>query len=208
MELSERAKTLLAEVSGRMTASPIETERTLLRPFEAADFPDYFEYAVQKEQQRLSGNAEVNTEAEAREVFAFLSERETHPPLCFAFVYKPENRVVGNFSISVHRFLEQDESLRDRRGVSLSFVLNEKYQRRDLMTELLSRALDCFLGEYGLDYVNCGFFAFNEGSRRLQEKAGMHYHSEHVYPNGNIPVVEMILFREEYEGRKHDCKHL
>ncbi len=202
MELSERAKTLLAEVSGRMTASPIETERTLLRPFEAADFPDYFEYAVQKEQQRLSGNPAIATEAEAREVFAFLSERETHPPLSFAVVYKPEGRVVGNFSISVHPFLESDEGLMDKRGVSLSFVLTENYQRRGLMTELLSRVLDVFLGAYGLDYVNCGFFEFNEGSRRLQEKAGMHYYTEHVYPDGNIPVVETILFREEYEERK------
>ncbi len=202
MELSERAKLLLAEVSGRMTASPIETERTLLRPFEAADFPDFFEYAVQKEQQRLSGNPAITTEAEAREVFAFLSERETHPPLSFAVVYKPENRVVGNLSISVHPFLETDEALADMRGVSLSFVLNENYQRRGLMTELLRRVLDVFLGVYGLDYVNCGFFEFNEGSRRLQEKAGMRCYTAHLYPNGNIPVVEMILFREEYEERK------
>ncbi len=209
MQLSARAKQLLAEVSARMTSVPVETERLFLRPFEEADFSDYFEYAVQREQQRLSGNPVVSTEAEAREVFAFLSERETHPPTSFAIVYKPESRVVGNFSISVHPFLETDEALACKRGVSLSFVLNERYQRRGLMTELLARVLDVFLGAYGLDYVNCGYFAFNEGSRRLQEKVGMRHYSEHIYPNGNIPVVEMILFREEYEERKaHDRERL
>ena len=203
MELSERAKLLLAEVSAWMIAAPVETARLLLRPFEEADFPDYFEYAAQKELQRLSASPEVTTEAEAREVFdRFLPEKCGHPPTHFAVVFKPEAKVVGCFSIGFYPFLETDEALADKRGVSLSFVLNENYQRRGLMTELLKRAFDLLLGEHGLDYVNCGYFEFNEGSRRLQEKVGMRHYMEHVFPDGNIRTLEMILFREEYEKRR------
>ena len=210
MELPERAKAVLTEVSGLMTAEPVETARLLLRPFVESDFPDYFEYAVQPEQQRLSGNPAISTEAEAREAFdGFLPEKCGHPPTHFAVVFKPEGKVVGNFTIGYYPFLQKDESLAGKRGVSLSFVLNENYQRRGLMTELLSRALDYLLGEHGLDFVNCGFFEFNEGSRRLQEKVGMRHYTEHIYPNGNIRTQEMILFREEYEERRaHDSQRI
>jgi ribosomal-protein-alanine N-acetyltransferase len=202
VQLSDFSRETLTRVSGWMTADPLETDRLVLRPFEEAAFPDIFEYAVQKEQQRLSGNPAVSTEADAREVFAFLSERRAHPPTTFAVVLRGTGKVIGNFSISVHPFLEADEALRDRRGVSLSFVLNERFQRRGYMTELLTRALDYYLGEHDLDYVNCGYFEFNEGSRRLQHKVGMRYYTEHIFPNGNIRVEEMILSREEYEARK------
>ena len=202
MELSEQAKETLSAVSAWMTVSPIETPRLKLRPFVEADFPDYFEYAVQKEQQRLSGNAEVRTEAEAREVFDFfLEQNRAHPPTYFAIVFRQTGKVIGNFSISLYPFIEADETLRGKRGVSLSFVLNENYQKQGLMTELLTRALAYYLGEHDLDYVNCGYFEFNEGSRRLQPKVGMRDYMDHVYPKGNIRTEEMILFREEWRRR-------
>ena len=203
MELSDFSRETLSLVSGWMTAEPIETARLRLRPLEEADFPDYFEYAVQPEQQRLSGNPAVKTEAEAREVFDHaLGQNAAHPPTYFAIVLRETGKVIGNYTIGVYPFIQTDEALRGKRGVSLSFVLNERYQRRGYMTELLSRALDYYLGERHLDYVNCGYFEFNEGSRRLQQKVGMRYYMEHVYPRGNIRTEEMILFREEYEARR------
>ncbi len=208
MRLSKRAKEILSTVSGWMTDEPIETARLMLRPFDEADFPDYFEYAVQPEQQRLSGNAEVRDAAEAREVFdSFLQENSLHPPTYFAIVLRETGKVIGNFSLSLYPFIEADKTLAAKRGVSLSFVLNENYQKQGFMTELLTRVLACYLGEHDLDYVNCGYFEFNEGSRRLQKKVGMRYYMEHVYPKGNIRTEEMILFREEWR-QQHDCKRL
>ncbi len=199
MELSERAKLLLTEISGWMTAAPVETARLRLRPFEETDFPDYFEYAVQKELQRLSGNPEVRTEAEAREVFdRYLPEKCGHPPTHFAIIFQSSGKVIGCFSIGFYPFLATDNTLQNKRGVSLSFVLNEDYQRRGLMTELLKRAFDFLLFEHDLDFVNCGYFEFNEGSRRLQEKVGMRPYMEHVYPEGSIRTLERILCREDY----------
>ncbi len=207
MRLSDFSRETLTRVSGWLTADPLETERLVLRPFAEADFPDFFEYAVQKEQQRLSGNPAVSTEAEAREVFAFLSERGAHPPTTFAVVLRETGKVIGNFSLSLYPFIEADKTLAAKRGVSLSFVLNENYQKKGFMTELLTSVLACYLGEHDLDYVNCGYFEFNEGSRRLQKKVGMRYYMEHVYPKGNIRTEEMILFREEWR-QQHDCKRL
>ena len=40
----------------------IQTERIRLRPFVEEDFLNFFEYIIQKEQQRLSGNPRISTE--------------------------------------------------------------------------------------------------------------------------------------------------
>ena len=197
--MRERDKALLTEVSAWLCAAPIETERLRLRQFREADFPDYFAYAVQKEQQRLSGNAQVRTEAEAREMFASFFPAD-HPPLQFALAVRERDRVIGNFSVGIYPFLEGRGEVQGKRGVSLSFVLNEDWQRRGLMTELLRRMLDFFLREHDLDYVNCGYFEFNEGSRRLMEKLGMRHWFGHIFPEGDIPTEEMILWREDWNA--------
>ena len=197
--LTEEQKELLAAVSARMVAEPIETPRVLLRPFREDDFADFFEFAAQRELQRLSGNPPVSTEAEAREAFAGHFTPE-HPPLSFAIAHKADGKVIGAFSVAVHPLLCHDEALQNRRGITLSFVLHEAYQRRGIVTELLRAALAWYFEKTDLEYVNTGYFTFNEGSRRVQEKVGMRYYRDHVYdPEGRkIPTREMILFREEY----------
>ena len=195
--MRDRDRAVLAQLSDRICAGAAESARLRLRPFREADFPDYFAYAVQPEQQRLSGNAVVRTEAEAREVFESFFPTD-HPPLQFAVALRETDRVIGNFSIGVYPFLETREDAAEKRGVSLSFVLNENFQRRGLMTELLERMLDFFLREQGLDFVNCGYFSFNTGSCRLMEKVGMRHWFSHVYPREDIPTEEMIAWREEW----------
>ena len=124
-----------------------------------------------------------------------------HPPLTFAIVLKEEDRVVGNFSLGYSPFQDADPRLAERRGLALSFVLNEDYWRRGLMTELLRAALDWVFRETDLDFVNTGYFVFNEGSRRVQEKAGMPLFGSFVFERDGkrIPTRECVLFREEWE---------
>ena len=199
----EKAKAILAAASQALQRSGLETERMRLRLFEEADFPDFCAYILQKEQQRLSGNEEIETVAQARELFDWLLHPH-HPPLSFAIVLKEEGRVVGNFSLGYSPFLDSDPRLADKRGLSLSFVLNEDYWRRGLMTELLRAALDWVFRETDLDFVNTGYFVFNEGSRRVQDKAGMPPFGSFVFERDGkrIPTEERVLFREEWEKEK------
>lgn len=198
----EKAKAILAAASQALQRSGLETERLRLRLFEEADFPDFCAYILQKEQQRLSGNEEIETVAEARELFDWLLHPQ-HPPLSFAIVLKDEGLVVGNFSLGYSPFLDSDPRLSDKRGLSLSFVLNEDYWRRGLMTELLCAALDWVFRETDLDFVNTGYFVFNEGSRRVQDKAGMPSFGSFVFERDGkrIPTEERVLFREDWETK-------
>ena len=201
----EKAKAILAAASQALQRSGLETERLRLRLFREEDFPDFCAYILQKEQQRLSGNEEIDNEDEARELFDWLLHPR-HPPLHFAIVLKEEDRVVGNFSLGYSPFLDADPRLAERRGLALSFVLNEDYWRRGLMTELLRAALDWVFRETDLDFVNTGYFVFNEGSRRVQDKAGMPPFGSFVFERDGkrIPTEERVLFREDWEAKNEN----
>ena len=127
--------------------------------------------------------------------------RRPTPPRCFAVVLKGENKVIGNLSIGPYPFLENDPVLRELRGVTLSYVLNENYWRRGLMTELLRALYPVFFEKGDLAYLQSGCFDFNEASAALQRKLGMRLWTEAEFEwNGEtVHTKEMILFREEFE---------
>ena len=176
----EKAKAILAAASQALQRSGLETERLRLRLFREEDFPDL-------------------------ELFDWLLHPQ-HPPLHFAIVLKEEDWVVGNFSLGYSPFLDADPRLAARRGLALSFVLNEDYWRRGLMTELLRAALDWVFRETDLDFVNTGYFVFNEGSRRVQDKAGMPPFGSFVFERDGkrIPTEERVLFREDWEAKNEN----
>ena len=201
MRYDETAKQVIEELLALLTSEPVETPRLRLRPFRETDLPDLYEYLSQTEQRRLSGNCVVDTLDDARAVLDRILDPD-RPPHSFAVVLKSEDRVIGNLSIGRYPFLDSDPILRDLRGVSLSYVLNENYWRRGLMTELL-RAVYPVLFEKGeLDYVQSGYFDFNAASAALQRKLGMRPWSEGAFEqNGEtIRTREMVLFRADYEA--------
>ena len=199
MELDHQTKQTLAEVSALLVAHPIETPRLLLRPFRQSDLEDLYEYLSQKEQQRLAGNVRVDTLADAQACLDHILD-PSHPPLCFAIVRKQTQKVVGNLSIGRYPCVDRDEAVKRLRGVSLSYVLNERFWRQGIMTELL-RAVYPFLFEQAkLDYIQSGYFDFNEASAALQRKLGMKLwtEDEFEYEGQRFRTKEMILFRDEY----------
>lgn len=196
---NEMVQKTLSTVSAAMIQNPIQTKRIHIRPFSKPDFADYYIFATDQEQQRLSGNPELSTEAEVQSSFEGLLS-PSHPPLSFAIEYKPERKVIGCFSIGIYPFIVQDQRFDTKRGVSLSYSLSRAYWKRGLMTEVLLAAVPFFFENADLDFINSGYFEFNEGSRKLHEKCGFHYYMDHIYRNGGkeIPTHEMILLREDY----------
>jgi RimJ/RimL family protein N-acetyltransferase len=98
--------------------------------------------------------------------------------------------------------------MRAMRGVSLSYVLNENYWRRGLMSEVL-RELYAVLFEKGkLEYINSGYFAFNTASAALQQKLGMKPWLEHIVERDGeqIPTKEMLLWRADWEAEQQAAK--
>lgn len=199
----DAAKQVIKELSALLTAEPVETPRLLLRPFRDSDLADLYEYLAQKKQQRLAGNTPCDSPDDARMTLEYILGAE-HPQAYFAIVLKDENKVIGNLTFNPYPFLEQDEILRTLRGVTLSYILNEKYWRRGLMTELLRAVYPILFEKAGLDYFQSGYFVFNEASAALQRKLGMRLWAEERFEMNGIPYEtrEMILFRDGYECPK------
>ena len=198
MEHGKQGQTVLHELRGIFTEQPLRTSRLLLRSFRDSDLPELYEYLSQKEQQRLAGNTPVDSLDDAREVLNWFLAPAV-PQIYLAIVLTEENKLIGNLTMGNYPFLDSDPVLRTLRGVSLSYVLNENYWRRGLMTELL-RAVYPILFEKGrLDYIQSGYFPFNQASGALQRKLGMRLWTKGSFEqNGQrIETREMILFREE-----------
>ena len=198
MDGNEKNESVLREISALLKSEPVETERLLLRPFRRSDLEDLYEYLSQKEQQRLAGNTPVESLEDAREVLEWFLNPAIYLGY-FAIVLRKENKVIGNFTVGEYPFLDQDELLRKLRGVSLSYVLNENYWRRGLMTELLRSVYPVLFEKGKLDYIQSGYFDFNTASAGLQKKLGMQLWTEGVFEqNGErIKTKEMILFRRD-----------
>ena len=175
----------------------IETERLLLRPFEEADFADFYAYVSDRELCRSIGWNIIVDEASARKVFAGIVQRQE-----FALVLKSTGRVIGNFTANApHPGIRQDERLTGMKGVSLSFAVSAQHQRKGYISEALRSGIDVLFRYAHVDYINCGYFDFNTASAAVQKKFGFRYFSTHEFtPKGGTPVtvIENILTREEY----------
>ena len=196
-------KNLLAEISGRMVREPISTTRVLLRPFRRSDLMDFYAYASQKEQQRLSGNCSCDCLEDAEAGLNFFLD-PSHPPYAFAIELKAEQKVIGNVSITRYPAEELDEKMLTRRGIALSYILNEAYWNRGIMTEILESLYAMLFAQAELDYIHSGYFLYNGASGRVQEKLGMKPWKEGVWEwnGGQISTREMVIWREDWEKRK------
>ena len=157
---------------------------------------DVISFAVEADRVVLVSTSDYTALRSANRTAGLLNEEGT----C-AIVDARLGRVIGNISFKPpHPHLAQDERLKPHRGGCLSFALSAQRRREGLAQEA-AEAVMChqFLTER-VDYINCGFFSFNEPSRRLQERLGFHFFSTHRFRLGKeeIEVIENILWREEY----------
>ena len=95
------------------------------------------------------------------------------------------------------RELLRNPILNHMRGITLSFALSEKYHNQGIMSELLIYTCHCLFAQDLVDYIYCGFFHFNEASKRVQEKAGFQYYTEHYLQinDEELLTIENLLFR-------------
>ena len=206
MEQENHANRIPAELAAFLNVHPVETPRLALRPFRQSDLADLYEYLSQKEQQRLAGNCPCDSTDDAKLCLEYNMSTD-HPQVYYAIVLKAENKVIGNITFNPSH-LEQDETLNALRGVTLSYILNERYWRRGLMTELLRAVYALLFNQAKLDYIQSGYLDFNAASAALHRKLGMKLWIEDEFDidGQHVRAEEMILFRDEYLAGKNPQK--
>lgn len=154
----------------------INTDRLLLRPWEAADARDLYEYAKDPDIGPVAGwPAHASLEESLQAINTVLSEDET-----YAVCLKENGRAIGAVALK----LGENTDMTDRDDeCELGYWIGKPFWGKGYIPEagaaLINRAFD----ELGMRAVWCGYYDGNTKSKRVQEKLGFKYHhtSEDIY---------------------------
>ena len=152
----------------RLNGKTIETDRLILRPFEQADFDDFFEYASVEGTGEMAGWHHHQDKQKSQEILdLFISEDKT-----FAVCLRQSGKVIGSLGVEKYGMEDKLTEFDGYRGREIGYVLSRDYWGRGLMTEAVRAVSDYLFNECDLDFLTCGYYDFNSRSRRVQEKCG------------------------------------
>ena len=136
----------------RIDGKVIETKRLILRSFKQTDLEDFYEYASVEGVGEMAGWKHHENIAESQSIMnSFISEDKI-----FAICLKKNNKVIGTVGIEKYGLEDALTEFKDYYGRELGYVLSKDY----------------LFGELDYDFLICGYYDFNEQSKRVQTKCG------------------------------------
>ena len=146
----------------------IETERLLLRPFKQADLNDFYEYASVEGVGEMAGWYHHQSIEKTQEILdRFIEEDKT-----FAIVYKENNKVIGSLGVEKYGLEEKLTEFDGYVGREIGYVLSKEYWGKGIMPEAVMAVINYLFGNLNFDFLLCGYYDFNNQSKRVQEKCG------------------------------------
>ena len=166
----------------------LETERLILRLWQKTDVADLFEYASDARVGPSAGWPVHESIKTSQAILnSFIKENNV-----YAIVLKSENKVVGGLGLHDRK---PDESLAHLKQKEIGYVLNPKYWGRGIVPEAVKYVIKHGFEELGLDLIWCGYFSFNEKSRRVVHKCGFNYK---FTVNKTLPLLDDKEVEELY----------
>ena len=146
----------------------IETERLILRPFKQSDLHDFNEYASVPGVGEMAGWKHHETIEKTQEILdMFIKEDKT-----FAIVFKKNNKVIGSLGVEKYGLEEKLTEFKSYYGRKIGYVLSKDYWGKGIMPEAVRAVIDYLFNDLKLDFLTCGYYDFNNQSKRVQEKCG------------------------------------
>ena len=146
----------------------IKTERLILRPFAESDLADFYEYASVEGVGERAGWAHHKSIDESREILArFIEEDKT-----FAICLKESDKVIGSLGVEKYGSEDKLTEFDGYRGREIGFVLSKDYWGRGFMPEAVKAVMQYLFVELDYDFLICGYYNFNEQSKKVQQKCG------------------------------------
>lgn len=146
----------------------IETERLILRAFEMKDLDDFFEYASVEGVGEMAGwHHHENKEISLSILKMFIEQDKT-----FAICLKENNKVIGSLGIEKYGMEDALTEFFNYQGKEIGYVLSKDYWGKGIMPEAVKAVIDYLFNEQDLDFLTCGYYDFNEQSKRVQQKCG------------------------------------
>ena len=146
----------------------LETERLILRPFQQSDLRDFNEYASVPGVGEMAGWKHHETIEKTQEILdLFIKEDKT-----FAIVFKKNNKVIGSLGVEEYGLEEILTEFESYYGREIGYVLSKDYWGKGIMPEAVGAVIHDLFNHLNLDFLICGYYDFNNQSKRVQEKCG------------------------------------
>ena len=146
----------------------IETQRLILRPFKQSDLDDFYEYASVDGVGEMAGWKHHESKDESQSILdLFINEDKT-----FAIVLKENNKVIGSLGVEEYGMEEALSEFYEYQGREIGYVLSKDYWGKGLMPEAVKAVIDYLFNVQKLDFLTCGYYEFNNQSKKVQEKCG------------------------------------
>lgn len=145
-----------------------ETERLILRPWKQTDLDDFFEYASVDGVGEMAGWKHHENKEKSQSILdLFINDDRT-----FAIVLKDNNKVIGSLGVEKYGMEKVLSEFFDYQGREIGFVLSKDYWGKGLMPEAVKAVIDYLFNVANLDFLTCGYYEFNNQSKKVQEKCG------------------------------------
>ena len=146
----------------------IETERLVLRPFMQSDLHDFNEYASVPGVGEMAGWKHHETIEKTQEILdMFIKEDKT-----FAIVFKKNNKLIGSIGVEKYGLEDKLTEFNSYFGREIGYVLSKDYWGKGIMPEAVGAVIDYLFNDLNWDFLTCGYYDFNNQSKRVQEKCG------------------------------------
>lgn len=152
----------------KINGKVLETQRLILREFKENDLTDFYEYASVDGVGEMAGwSHHENIEITKEILNSFIKDNKV-----FAIVYKENNKVIGSLGVEKYGMEDKLDEFKDLYGREIGYVLSKDYWGKGLMKEAVKCVINYLFNECNLDFIICGYYLFNNQSKKVQEKCG------------------------------------
>ena len=179
--------------------SVLETERTILRPFQEADAEDLYRYARDPRVGSIAGWKPHESVEESRRIIQTVFAS----PNVFAVVDRESGHVIGSAGF-VSRPQESGSS-----SDEIGYALDPAWWGRGLMPEVVEALVRYGFEELDLGAIWCSHYEENRRSRRVIEKCGFRYvFTEQISDEfqADRPTRFYVMLRPDWERRETACE--
>ncbi len=146
----------------------IETSRLILRAFKQMDLDDFYEYASFEGVGEMAGWKHHESKDETQKILDMFIEHDK----VFAIVDKSTNKVIGSLGVEMYGMEDKLTEFDDYKGREIGYVLSKDYWGKGLIPEAVNALIDYLFNDLNFDFLLCGYYNFNNQSKRVQEKCG------------------------------------
>lgn len=145
----------------------LTTKRLILREFKPSDLADFFAYSKVEGVGEMAGWSHHKTIETSKKILdQFINDKDV-----YAIVDKKSNKVIG--SLGMHK--RTKAGFEHLKTPEIGYVLSKDYWGLGLMTEAVQKVIDYLFENTDVDILFCGYFSFNEKSKRVVEKCGFKF---------------------------------